>query len=188
MTNEHKANLSKSHAGKRCSPGSEFKKGSVPWNKGMVGVMPTPWNKGKKDILSKESREQMSKSHTGVKLPPFSEERRRNMGNAKKGEKHWKWKDGITPENKKIRRSIDFRLWREAVFARDNWTCQRCRIKGDRLHPHHEKNFAQFPEFRFAIDNGITFCNQCHIEFHKIFGIKDNDGDQIRRFIECSDK
>ncbi len=167
---------------------TRFQKGSIPWNKGKVGVMPTPWNKGKKNPYSKEMTDQMSKSHTGVKLPPFSEERRRNMGDTKKGEKHWLWKGGITPENKKIRNGIDFRLWREAVFARDNWTCQKCRVKGGRLHPHHEKNFAQYPEIRFAIDNGITLCGKCHLEFHKIYGAKDNDADQIRRFIECSDK
>lgn len=29
---------------------SRFGKGSVPWNKGKVGVMPPPWNKGTKEV------------------------------------------------------------------------------------------------------------------------------------------
>lgn len=160
----------------------KFKKGNKPkihFNEGH-----TPWNKGKKNPYSKEVTEQMSKSHKGVKLPPFSEERRRNMGNTKKGEKHWLWKGGITPENKRIRNSIDFRLWREATFARDNWTCQKCKVKGGRLQPHHIWNFAQYPERRFAIDNGITFCEGCHRKFHKRFGTKNNNKEQIKEFLK----
>lgn len=79
------------------------------------------------------------------------------------GEKSPKWQGGITPLNAKIRRSIEYRLWRESVFARDNWTCQECRKRdGRKLNAHHIHPFAQFPELRFAIDNGITLCQKCH--------------------------
>ncbi len=50
-------------------------------------------------------------------------------GYFKCGEQHPLWKGGVTPENIKARHSIEYRLWREAVFARDNWTCQYCKIK-----------------------------------------------------------
>ena len=88
-------------------------------------------------------------------------------------ENHWNWKGGITPENRIIRTSIEFRLWRESVFARDNWACQKCGKRGEKIHAHHIQNFAQFPELRFAIDNGVTFCQDCHQQFHKIY--KDNN-------------
>ena len=73
----------------------------------------------------------------------------------------------MTEINKLIRSGVEYRLWREAVFERDNWTCQEC---GDRscignqveLHPDHIKPFALFPELRFAIDNGRTLCAPCH--------------------------
>jgi len=78
---------------------------------------------------------------------------------------------------------IDFRLWRESVFARDNFTCQKCSDRGGNLHPHHIKNFAQFQELRFAIDNGITFCKECHRIFHKKYGIKNNTQEQINEFL-----
>ncbi|MBW3021733.1 very short patch repair endonuclease, partial [Candidatus Woesearchaeota archaeon] len=46
------------HIGKRRSPKTEFRKGMKPWNKDKSGVMPEPWNKGKK--LSKEYKQKVS--------------------------------------------------------------------------------------------------------------------------------
>lgn len=78
------------------------------------------------------------------------------------GENHYNWKGGITPENRKIRTSIEYRIWREAVFARDNFTCKSCSQRGGKLHADHIKPFSLFPELRLAIDNGRTLCVSCH--------------------------
>ncbi len=99
------------------------------------------------------------------------------------------FKGGITPENHKIRSSIEIRLWREAVFARDAWTCQKCGSMSEKgkaiyLHSHHIKNFAEYPELRFAIDNGITFCKKCHDLFHKIYGRRNNTKEQLEEFLD----
>ena len=104
------------------------------------------------------------------------------------GAKNSMWKGGITSENHKVRGSIKMRLWREAVFARDNYTCQKCEAKtgnGKRvyLHPHHIFNFAQFINFRFEVFNGITFCKKCHKEFHKIYGTTNNNREQVNEFL-----
>ena len=70
---------------------------------------------------------------------------------------------GITSERKRIRASIEYRLWREAVFARDNWTCQECGKRGNgELHAHHIKSFSKHKELRTSIENGITLCVDCH--------------------------
>ena len=100
------------------------------------------------------------------------------------GKNHWNWKGGITTTNKKIRDSIEYSLWRESVFARDNWTCQKTGIKGGKLHPHHIKNFAEYPELRFAIDNGITLSEKAHKEFHKKYGRKNNNKKQLEEFLK----
>lgn len=76
--------------------------------------------------------------------------------------KHNFWKGGKTKENKLARSRFEYKLWREAVFERDDWTCQECKIRGGRLEAHHIRPFALFPELRFAIDNGLTLCKPCH--------------------------
>lgn len=72
------------------------------------------------------------------------------------------WKGGVTPINKQLRTSLEYKLWRKAVFERDNYTCCACGILGTKLHAHHIKPFALFPELRLAIDNGSTLCVPCH--------------------------
>jgi len=89
-------------------------------------------------------------------------ETRMKMREQKLGVKHPNWKGGISSKQSKLRGQIEFKLWKNAVFARDNWTCQECGQRGGRLNAHHIKPFAQYPELRFAIDNGKTLCYKCH--------------------------
>ena len=117
--------------------------------------------------LSKETRRKMSKAHCGEKNPSWgnspSKETRKKISEAQRGEKSYRWKGGITPIYKKIRDSLEYRLWREAVFKRDSYTCQWCKDdKGGNLNADHIKPFSLFPELRFAIDNGRTLCIDCH--------------------------
>lgn len=122
-------------------------------------------------------RKQMSDVHKGQKAwnkgIPFKnitdEETRqkRRLKVGRKMDKHPNWKGGITPENVKIRNNVESRLWRESVFARDNFTCQLCCNKGGDLEAHHIKKFSDYPGLRFAIDNGITLCISCHKKIHK---------------------
>jgi len=161
--------------------------------------------KGK--IVSDESKEKNRLSHLGKYTPS----KKRNLGIslamlghevsqetrlkirksvnliAKRGKDCHLWKGGKMkeyPELSRLRLSIEFRLWREAVFARDNWTCQKTGIKGGKLHPHHIKNFNQFPKLRFAIDNGITLSEQAHREFHKRYKRQNNNKKQIVEFLK----
>lgn len=80
---------------------------------------------------------------------------------------HWNYKGGITPENKVLRNSLEYKNWRQKVFERDLFTCQNCFVKGSVLNAHHIKTFANYPELRFVVSNGVTLCKKCHIKEHK---------------------
>lgn len=127
-------------------------------------------------------RKMMSDLHKGKKL---SEETKRKMSEARSGEKSPNWKGGITPINNKIRGCIEYKLWQDSILARDGYCCKKCFLilEPYKLVAHHIKNFAQYPELRFALDNGITFCRYCHKNFHHIYGKKNNNKEQIEEFI-----
>jgi hypothetical protein len=76
------------------------------------------------------------------------------------------WKGGITGENEKIRRSDKYNKWRDDIYKRDNYKCQICGSKKD-IVAHHIKEFAEYPELRFDINNGITVCRSCHYKIHR---------------------
>ena len=65
------------------------------------------------------------------------------------------------------RRSAEYKAWRAAVFARDEFTCRVCGERGGRLNAHHIKKYSVFPELRYDISNGITLCEGCHKEVHR---------------------
>jgi len=167
-----------------------FRKGHKPWNKGLkFGKNPKHFKRGK---LSKETKQKIrNKLKKYYLLHPqiISQKQRKKISKALKGDKNPNWKGGITKENKRIKNQIEFRLWREAVFARDNWSCQKCGARNGNgkeiyLNPHHIKNFADCIELRTSIENGITLCKNCHKLFHKIYGYKNNTREQIVEFLK----
>lgn len=90
-----------------------------------------------------------------------TEEERRRRGSP--GSKNASWKGGVTPTNKLIRHSIDYKLWREAVFKRDNYQCVIGGIEhGNKLHADHIKSFSEHPKLRLEVSNGRTLCKKCH--------------------------
>ena len=102
------------------------------------------WLKGKKQSI--ETRMKRSKS-----LKKAYREGRRNN-----------YKGGITSVNNLIRKSVEYKLWREAVYKRDNYICVWCGQKGGELNADHIKPFSLFKELRFDINNGRTLCKKCH--------------------------
>lgn len=66
-----------------------------------------------------------------------------------------------------LRKREPWKLWRKAVYERDNYTCQFCGIVGGKIHPHHIKFKKQFPQLIYEISNGITLCEKCHMQLHR---------------------
>jgi len=178
------------------TPWNKGKKSNIPaWNKGLKKCLNTgrthikkgqhlsaktqfgnkePWNKGKSGVYSKEHLEKMRNIRLGnplhFKIP--------------RGVNHWNWKGGVTSENSKLRKSVSFRLWRNDVYQRDNFTCQKCLVRGGRLNPHHIKNLADNKIDCYKVKNGITLCEKCHKLFHKIYGKHNNTKEQLKQFLQ----
>lgn len=123
--------------------------------------------KGRRHSLA--SRKKMSEATKGRRGHPRTKATRRKMS---KSMKKIRASKGLLPTNVvretyRIRNGIELRLWREAVFARDNWTCQDCLIRGGELQAHHIKSFTKYPELRTSIENGLTLCLKCHKKRHR---------------------
>ena len=97
------------------------------------------------------------------------------------GKKNPCWRGGITPVTMSIRNSNKCREWRQQVFIRDSFTCQKCRQIGGDLEAHHIKSFKLLVQEAkkymplltlydaamlylplWDISNGQTLCKKCH--------------------------
>lgn len=101
-----------------------------------------------------------------------------------RGENHPNYNHELTKEERKEGRNYpEYYLWRDKVYERDDYTCQKCGIRGKVLNAHHILNYSSHPEKRTDIANGITLCSDCHNEFHRIYSRFDNNDEQIKEFI-----
>ena len=75
---------------------------------------------------------------------------------------HWNWKGGKGTDRHKMMGQLEYKLWRKAIFEKDNYTCRICFKRGGYLEADHIKPWSLFPELRYAIDNGRTLCRKCH--------------------------
>jgi 5-methylcytosine-specific restriction endonuclease McrA len=144
------------------------------------GYMPGRDSKGrfqKGNVMSQEMRDKISAGMKGKNTwqagRSHSEETKKKMSDGKKGktpvwatqhgEGHWNWQGGITTENEKQR--VRFKKYmRKSVLDRDDYTCQKCGVKGGDLQVDHIKSWAKHPELRFNEDNCRTLCTPCHYE------------------------
>lgn len=100
------------------------------------------------------------------------------------GEKHPRWDPDRTNEQRaKERKLPEYAEWRKAVYEKDNYTCQCCKNeRGGVLVAHHLNGYNWDVENRFNPDNGVTLCEDCHIEFHKMYGFGNNTKKQFEYF------
>lgn len=148
---------------------------------------PQPWRKGKSP--SKETIEKMiitrNSDEYKNKIQDFwnnNPEIRTLYSERKRGELCNFWNGGVTKKNRAARNGTEIDSWKKSVSGRDDYTCQKCKKRGGRLNVHHIFNFLTYPQQRTEINNGITFCIECHRLFHSIFNKFNNTDTQVNMF------
>src|SRR3990167_595401 len=163
-------------------------------------------------ILSDEFKLKISVALKGKKKPPRTSEHLMNLGKAlmgksmgdknamrrievrrrasesQRGEKSHNWRGGKSGVKRSIRGSLEYKLWREAIFKRDGYTCILCSSRGGKLEADHlpimfslilnDNNIKTFEESLnckelWDVGNGRTLCRKCH-EKTETFGSKGN--------------
>jgi hypothetical protein len=106
----------------------------------------------------------------------------------KKGELSPRWNPNISSEEKLNNRrrfySKELQRWSKWVKELYDFTCQKCKIRGGALVSHHIESWDACIELRHDISNGICFCNECHLDFHRIYGKGNNSRKQLIEFLE----
>lgn len=145
---------------------TRFKKGFQPSEKTREKARETciKRNKENNPVNNLKVRQKISKTLTGRKV---SKETRLKQSLSQRGKKGSNWQGGKTKEQKS-RMLVEYRLWRNSVFERDEYTCQDCKKVGGKLEAHHKKSFSKYPKLRLDINNGITLCKRCHDKIKKI--------------------
>lgn len=99
-------------------------------------------------------------------------------------ENHPRWNFDLTQEERELERNYpEYTNFRKEVYERDNYTCRCCSDdKGGNLLVHHLDGYNWYKEGRTDVNNGITLCEKCHKEFHKIYGKGNNTKEQYEEF------
>jgi len=96
------------------------------------------------------------------------------------------WKGGFFSKNIPlrhfIRQTAEYKEWRDKVYQRDKFTCQKCFQVGKTIHAHHiyqqheiiqdylliNRNDYKLLTPLFDVNNGLTLCRKCHYLEHSI--------------------
>ncbi len=90
----------------------------------------------------------------------------------------------LTDEERILNRDYpEYKKWVKTILKKDNYTCQCCFKRGCSLNAHHIESYDVNIDLRLDENNGITFCKDCHKEFHKIYGYGHNTREQLNEFL-----
>lgn len=103
------------------------------------------------------------------------------------GIRHHRYNHVLTNEerikNRDVKENLVFRM---SVFKRDDFTCKICGQRNGNHAAHHLNGWSNFPEERFDVNNGVTLCEPCHLDFHKKYGYGNNTKQQFIEFLNLN--
>lgn len=156
------------------------------------------WNKGINHVNYAE-RYEIKCSYCGEVLPPMTQHQinmykhhfctnkdclfKWRKLHSPKGENHPRYNPNLTNEDREDRRNSPYyNEWIRQIYKKDGYVC-RCCGKNSGFNAHHLNGYNWDKEHRFDVNNGITLCEDCHKEFHSLYGYGDNTIEQFREFL-----
>jgi len=73
--------------------------------------------------------------------------------------------------------------WRKDLLEKFDYTCQKIGERGGHLVAHHIFNWADYPDLRYNLNNGIVLSVDAHKEFHKKHGYRNTNLQQLNEFL-----
>jgi len=190
FSDEHRANLSKSHKGKMPSNIETFKmsrkgykmtaeekikhsqclkgkpqvyKSADSREMSLKNLCTTSWNKGKGVMYRytcTQCKQPFETSQRGRKYCSLKCSHQTNSGDV-----HYRWvHNRFLLKLQAERGGTRHKQWSLAVKARDKRICFFLDGCEGRLESHHLKSWKEYPLSRYDLDNGITLCHKHHME------------------------
>lgn len=110
------------------------------------------------------------------------------LGLSNKGKNNPAYNHELTDEqrnkNRFQRSSDEAKKIRRKIYKRDGYKCNICGKGSRNLNAHHLDSFVDNEDKRFNLDNLVTLCKECHIDFHKAYGYGHNTKEQFEEY--CS--
>lgn len=102
-----------------------------------------------------------------------------------RGERHHAWNPILTKEERENGRKFDGYLdFIKSVLERDDYICQVCgKSHSGKMVVHHLNGYNWCIEGRIDPSNAICMCENCHENFHSVYGKGDNTKEQFEEWL-----
>ena len=177
--------------------------GCVQYNLDQMGVRLRSKSEAREGFKpSAASIEKMRRSKVGKSQTPESNKKRslalkgrkksaefcRRMSASRMGPNNPNYNpDGDKVERARLGRTwwLGYGKWVEMVHHACGWRCIVCggtAREGADLVAHHLDNYYDFEDSRTDVNNGVTLCVPCHVDFHAVHGRKGNTRRQFEAY------
>lgn len=111
---------------------------------------------------------------------------KKETDNNRQGSKNPNYDPNISDSEREMKRNLiaENKEWSKAILQTANYTCLVCNQHGGTdYNAHHLDSYHANPLLRLELTNGVCLCYDCHANFHKKYGYKNNTKNQFGDFL-----